>query len=110
MKLAKSVYVASALFPTDERFGLTSQIRRSAVSIPSNIAEGAGRDSDKEFLHFLAIANGSVYELETQLLLSGDIGFVANEDLDSILKSVTSLQKMLFRFQEQLKSKQNKES
>lgn len=105
MKLAKATYIASANFPQDERFGLTSQIRRSAVSVPSNIAEGSGRNSDKEFLNFLSISAGSSYELETQLLLSIDLGFVTEEQVQEPLANVTVVQKMLYRFQEQLKTK-----
>lgn len=97
MKLAKAVYIASGRFPQDERFGLVAQIRRCAVSVPSNIAEGAGRKSDKEFLHFLAVSAGSIYELETQLLLSHDLGFAHRDDVDSILVTITALQKMLYR-------------
>ena len=105
MKLAKATYLASANFPQDERFGLTSQVRRSAVSVPSNIAEGAGRNSDKEFMNFLSISTGSSYELETQLLLSVDLGFVTEEEVQEALSNVTVVQKMLYRFQEQLKTK-----
>ncbi|MEO6167669.1 MAG: four helix bundle protein [Chitinophagales bacterium] len=65
-----SVYEATRKFPAEEKFGLVSQINRAVVSIPSNIAEGAGRDSKKEFAHFLSIAKGSSYEVETQLMLS----------------------------------------
>ena len=68
--LTVAVYKATSSFPSDERFGLISQSRRSAVSIPSNIAEGAGRNSKKEFSNFLGIANGSSYELQTQLVIS----------------------------------------
>ncbi len=67
--LTVDVYKATASFPSEERYGLTSQARRSAVSIPSNIAEGAGRNSNKEFSNFLGIANGSSYELQTQLVI-----------------------------------------
>ena len=73
MDLTVEVYKATSTFPTDERFGLTSQSRRAAVSIPSNIAEGAGRNSMKEFNNFLGIANGSSYELQTQLVIAKQI-------------------------------------
>lgn len=76
MDLAVAVYDATKQFPADERFGLTSQTRRSAVSIPCNIAEGHARDSTKEFLHFLSITNGSLAELETQLILGERLGFL----------------------------------
>ncbi|RZL13238.1 MAG: four helix bundle protein, partial [Pedobacter sp.] len=71
--LTVNVYKATSSFPSDERFGLTSQSRRAAVSIPSNIAEGAGRNSMKEFNNFLGIANGSSYELQTQLVIANKL-------------------------------------
>ena len=74
--LVVDIYKATAEFPRDERFGLTSQTQRSAVSIPSNIAEGAGRNSGKEFVHFLAVSNGSSYELETQILVAERLNFI----------------------------------
>jgi len=75
IELTKSVYIICAELPSNEKFGLISQIKRSAISIPSNIAEGAGRNSTKEFVHFLSIANGSSYELETQLILLIEFNF-----------------------------------
>lgn len=105
MQLAKDAYLISAGFPQDEKFGLTSQVRRSAVSVPSNIAEGAGRKSDKEFLHYLSMASGSLYELETQLLLSVDFNYSSKEILEDCFSSVTALQKMLYKLQEQLTQK-----
>lgn len=75
MRLAETVYALTASFTDSERFGLTSQMRRSAVSVPSNIAEGAARGGDKEFIHFLHIARGSLSELDTQLLLAKRLGF-----------------------------------
>lgn len=80
-----SVYKVTANFPTDERLGLTSQLRRAAVSVPSNIAEGAGRNSQKEFANFLGIANGSSYELQTQLVISNKLGLLADDVLESLL-------------------------
>ena len=80
MSLAKDVYAATAAFPREEIYGLTSQMRRAAVSIPSNVAEGAARSSKKEFLQFLVIARGSLMELETQIILSRDLGYIENHD------------------------------
>jgi four helix bundle protein len=77
MELAKAVYQMTATFPAEERYGLFQQIRRAAVSIPSNIAEGAGRNSTKEFLNFIGISRGSLAELETQLQLAVMLGFAA---------------------------------
>lgn len=105
MKIAKAVYVVSARFPAIENYGLIAQIRRSAVSVPSNIAEGAGRNSDKQFLNFISIAVGSAYELETQLLLSVDLGYVGEDDIKDIVADIILLQKKMYRFQEQLREK-----
>ncbi len=95
MKLAKEVYRLTSGFPKEEIYGLTAQIRRSVVSIPSNIAEGAARNSDKEFVQFLYIALGSLAELETQLFLSRELAFCqstgVDEDLDRIRKMLTGL-------------------
>lgn len=100
--LSVDVYKATALFPTDERFGLTGQSRRAAVSIPSNIAEGAGRNSKKEFTNFLGIANGSSYELQTQLIISNKLNLLNDDILDNLLKQIDELQKMNFAFQKKL--------
>ena len=77
--LVKEVYLLTAGFPVGERFGLVSQMDRSAVSIPSNIAEGYGRATTQDYLHFLRIARGSAYELETQLVLAEDLGLCTEE-------------------------------
>jgi four helix bundle protein len=103
--LTVDVYKATSDFPSDERFGLTSQARRSAVSIPSNIAEGAGRNSNKEFNNFLGIANGSSYELQTQLVISNKLNLLNNDILDDLLKRIDELQKMNFAFQKMLLNK-----
>lgn len=96
MDLVEKVYALTSSFPKEERFGLISQIQRCAVSIPSNIAEGAGRNSNKEFRNFLGIANGSTNELNTQLILSNRIGYSKKEDLDEIFNLITEIQKMNF--------------
>ncbi|MEW7277366.1 four helix bundle protein [Aquimarina sp. 2201CG1-2-11] len=79
IQLAKSVYQRTSELPSDEKYGLTSQIKRSVISISSNMAEGAGRNSNKEFKHFLSIANGSAYELQTQLLLTIELHLLSKE-------------------------------
>jgi len=99
LELTTEVYKSTADFPSEEKFGLTSQIRRSAVSIPSNIAEGAGRNSTKEFLHFMSIANGSAYELQTQLIISNRLNLISEETLKSLLLSLDEIQKMNYSFQ-----------
>ena len=93
MDLAETVYKLTKQFPKDELFGLTSQVRRSAVSIASNIAEGSSRGGKKEFIQFLLIARGSASELETQVLLSSKVGYVL--DVSSIIQEVTSVRQML---------------
>ncbi len=95
IELTTEVYRLTADFPKEEKYGLTSQIRRAAVSVPSNIAEGAGRNSNKEFVHFLAISNGSSYELQTQLIISKNLNLInasADQLLDQIQKMNYSLQ------------------
>jgi len=94
MEITEKVYRLSANFPSEERYGLTSQIRRCAVSVPSNVAEGAGRNTNGEFKNFLSIANGSAYELFTQLILSYKLKHVPKEDVESILKEIIEVQKM----------------
>lgn len=98
MELTAEVYRLTADFPKEEKYGLTSQIRRAAVSIPSNIAEGAGRNSNKEFVQFLAISNGSSFELQTQLLLSKNFNLV-NGQLEPILDQIDQIQKMNYALQ-----------
>ncbi len=97
--LSVAVYKTTVGFPKEEMYGLTSQIRRSAVSIPSNISEGAGRNSNKEFLYFLGIANGSSYELQTQLVISNKLNLITNETLQSLVKEIEEIQKMNYTFQ-----------
>ena len=100
--LAKTIYLLVAQLPSDEKFGLTSQIKRSAVSIPSNIAEGAGRNSQKEFKHFLSIANGSNYDLQTQLILLVELNLINKEKVQPVIESCIEIQKMNYSFQQKL--------
>ena len=96
MSMVKDIYVAISNFPPEEKYGLAQQLRRSAVSIPSNIAEGSGRGSQKEFAHFLSISLGSAYEVETQLLLSNELGLISEDRLQEIDSKMQQVQKMLF--------------
>lgn len=100
--LAKQVYSVVANLPSDEKYGLSSQIKRCAVSIASNIAEGAGRNSTKEFRHFLSIANGSCYELQTQLILTYELNLIEKYKIEELLPLITEIQKMNYSFQKSL--------
>lgn len=84
IELVTDVYRASERFPKEERFGLTSQIRRAAVSIPANIAEGAGRRSQKEFLHFLSNSQGSASELETELIIANNLRYLDEDSFSTL--------------------------
>ncbi|HEY1010319.1 MAG: four helix bundle protein [Daejeonella sp.] len=98
MVLAKDVYSITSTYPKEEKYGLVSQINRCCVSVPSNIAEGSSRSSSKEFSHFIKISLGSLFELETQLILSKDFGIISDETLGTLTPKVVSLQKMLSQF------------
>jgi four helix bundle protein len=102
MVLAKLIYSLTKKFPKEEIYGLTSQMRRCSVSIPSNIAEGAARSSDKEFIQFLYISLGSLSELETQVTLSGDLGFSKDQ---SIITKIETVRKKLLGLIKYLKRK-----
>ena len=93
IQFVKRVYEITLKFPDDEKYGLTNQMRRCAVSIPSNIAEGAGRNSKKEFKQFLYISLGSISELETQLIISSKLNYLKNK---SLLDELNEIRKMLF--------------
>ena len=99
----KDIYLLTKNFPADERFGLTQQIRRAAVSIPSNIAEGSGRGTNNDFSHFLDIANGSAFEVETQLILSLDLEYISQAEFDLINEKLQVIEKMIFNFNQSLK-------
>lgn len=105
MDITEDVYRLSALFPKEEKYGLTSQIRRSAVSVPSNIAEGAGRNTDGEFNNLLGIASGSSNELYTQLILSYRLKLVEVNQVKPILTNVREVQKMNYALMKSLKKK-----
>jgi four helix bundle protein len=96
------IYSVTASFPSKEKFGLTNQLRRAWVSIPSNIAEGTSRHSNKDFSRFLEIAIGSVYEVETQILISTNLGFINEEKCIEITNSLDEIIKMTSRFQKTL--------
>lgn len=103
MDITENCYRASENFPKEEKYGLTSQLRRSAVSIPSNIAEGAGRNTNGEFRQFLGIANGSSYELLTQLYLSKRLNLITEEKVKLIISEILEVTKMNYSLQKSLK-------
>ena len=104
MNLAKLVYKLTMRFPSEERYGLTSQMRRAAVSVPSNIAEGQARRGTNEFVQFLSIAEGSLAELETQLLLSVELNFTQQAEVEPLLREIDELQKMIVALKRKLSS------
>ena len=103
MDLVEDIYKLTASFPTEEKFGLVSQMTRAAVSIPSNIAEGAGRNSDKDFAHFISIAIGSLYELNTQIVLSERLGYINQTQSQELQKKLDNLQRKSVSFKSKLK-------
>ena len=104
--LVKRVYGATKLFPKDERYGLTQQIRRAAVSVPSNIAEGYGRGSLRDYIRFLQVARGSLFELETQTLLANDLEYLTEEQTNSLIEDIRLCTRVLQGLITKLKGKQ----
>ena len=105
--LVKRIYGATKLFPKEELYGLTQQIRRAAVSVPSNIAEGHGRKTIGEYLYHLTIARGSLYEVETQIILGGDLEYLTQPQVTSLLDDTTECAKVLQGLITSLKKKQS---
>ena len=96
MELTKKVYLLTKAFPQSEQYALTSQVQRAVVSIPSNIAEGAGRPTPKELAHFLSFSLGSAYELETELMLAAELGYINAEQSRQINAEVVEVQKLVY--------------
>ena len=94
-QLVAEIYLLAANFPSDEKFGITSQLKRAIISIPLNIAEGSGRNSEKEFSYFLSIAYSSALEAETILYLCLDLQLISEEKLDIFVKKINEIQKMI---------------
>ena len=109
-QLTLAVYRISKSFPKEEIFGLTSQIRRAVSSIPTNIAEGCGRASNKDFAHFLQIAIGSATEVEYQLLLAHDINYINDDDYKALTDETVVVRKMIIKYQSELKSSSSLEA
>ena len=101
----KDIYLLLDTFPEDERFGLTSQIKRATISITSNIAEGSGRYTKKDFTRFLDIALGSCYEVENQLILSSDLDFIKEEVLIELISTINEIEKMLIGLIKSIRNK-----
>ena len=108
MELVKKVYILTKKLPKDELYGMTNQIRRAAVSIPSNIAEGQARNSTKEFIQFLSVARGSSCELETQLLLCVEIEYFAESEIADCLELIGFIGKMTLSLIKRLSEKDNR--
>jgi len=103
--LVLQIYKLTETFPKHELYALTTQLRRAAVSIPSNIAEGSAKESDLDFARFLEMAIGSAFEIECQLMLAGDLGYIQQKDVRSILQEIAEVKKMLAAFIKKLRSK-----
>jgi four helix bundle protein len=101
--LAVEVYKATSFLPSDEKFGLISQMKRCSISIPSNIAEGSGRGSGAQFKYFLNISQGSAFELETQLIISNRLGLLNDELSYNLVEKTTEIQKMVYTLDRSLK-------
>ena len=108
MELVEAVYRESAALPAEERYGLTSQMRRAAVSIPSNIAEGQGRSTDGEFLNQLSVAHGSVRELETHILLAGRLQFFEQSAVSKTLKIAAEVGRLVTALANELRRRSGK--
>ncbi len=96
ISIVVKIYEHTKKFPSDERFNLVSQMQRAATSIPSNISEGAGRNSNKSFKYFLTISIGSAHELETQIIISNKLRYLSNENCELLITELTEIQKMLY--------------
>ncbi len=102
MNLVENIYQVINTFPNEEKFGLVSQMKRSSISIPSNIAEGAGRNHQKEFRNFLSIANGSTSELETQIILASKLNFINDNETEKLVSQCVEIRKMNYALQRSL--------
>ncbi|MGM8361102.1 four helix bundle protein [Flavobacterium sp. ARAG 55.4] len=103
MLLTTKIYTETKKFPKEEVFGLTSQLKRSSISIPSNIAEGLGRDSNNELIRFLNIAVGSLFELQTQLEIAKNISYLSEEKFNNLYEDSREVERMLIAFLKKIK-------
>jgi four helix bundle protein len=104
MRLAEEIYAVTRTFPKEEMFGLANQLRRAAVSIPSNIAEGQGRETQKSFVLFLTLAQGSLFELETQVELAGNLRMIPPETTATLLQTAAEIGRMLHGLRKAIRS------
>lgn len=104
LSFVKEIYKATRSFPKEERYDLTSQMRRAAVSVPSNIAEGSQRTSKKDFAHFVIIAKGSIAELRTQIRIAGDLEYIPQQEMKILLTKADEINKMIYAFYNALNS------
>lgn len=109
-EFSKEIYGITSRFPDEEKFGLASQVRRAAVSIPINIAEGSGRNSRKDFANFIQIAIGSASEVECELLLAKDLNFIDDDNFSGLCKEIIEIRKMLISFRKALLNYKQSES
>ncbi|KGN77401.1 30S ribosomal protein S23 [Porphyromonadaceae bacterium COT-184 OH4590] len=107
IEITKAVYKVAEQLPNEERFGIRSQMTRAAVSIPSNIAEGSSRQSDTDFRRFLEIALGSLYELETQLIVLKELSIIDSKELEPLFEIIEQESKMINRFMSKVKTFSN---
>lgn len=101
--LAESIYKTVSNFPDSEKYGIISQLKRASISVSSNIAEGASRKSQKEFSHFLSISLGSLFEIETQLVIANRIKYITDKTLEELTEQINEIIKMIIGFKRQLK-------
>lgn len=102
INLARKIYEVTATFPDNEKYGIVSQMTRAAVSIPSNIAEGAGRNSNKDFANFLSIAIGSIFELHTQMAICEQIGYINEETTKQLEQQIYTLQQQITTYKQRI--------
>ena len=100
-----NLYKISSIFPSEEKFGLTNQIRRASVSIESNLAEGAGRNSNKDFSRFLDIAQGSAFEVKCQILIARDLGYLDNSKSELLMDKINEVSRMITSLNQKLRTK-----
>jgi four helix bundle protein len=105
MTLVTSIYQATRRFPKEEIYGLSSQLRRAAVSLPNNIAEGHGRNSTRDYVHFLAIATGSLYELQTQIMISFNLGYLDKPLFQALDEPAREIERMIGSLVRRLRAK-----